>query len=71
MNVFIIKPSVAYSGGCALVAANSANEAEILYKDDEARAFDFELYEFKIENSYDLTCNTDKPKIILDTIYIE
>lgn len=71
MYCFKIEPTVVYSGGCAIVAARTPYEAIKEYCKSEFNAW---LYD---ENN--CTCNivqgleydTDVPKVIINSIYIE
>ena len=72
MQVYKITPTINYSYGCALVAANYREEAIHTYKNDNE-------YNFREYEEYKCVCNiVDKleydcvePTIILDTIGAE
>ena len=71
MYCFKIEPTVNYSGGCAIVAAHTPDEAIKEYCKSE--------YNDWIYDEHDCTCNivqgleydTDTPKVVINEIYIE
>lgn len=72
MQVYKITPTISYSYGCALVAANNREEAIRIYKeDDEKNAWEYDEYK-EVCNIVDkLEYDCVEPTIILDTIGAE
>ena len=71
MKVWSIKPHKEYSGGTALVAANTRDEANKFYFDaDKFNKFMYDDYRCDIQLVKDLYYEGDKT-IIEDTIYME
>lgn len=70
-KVFKITPSLSYGGGCALVAADTMDEAESIFRDDEYHNYIFEDYNCKIKEVRNLYCDTDDAKLIFNHIYVE
>lgn len=66
MDVFRINPTVGV--GVALVAARDTREAIDFYKSTEYRSFIYGYYNCECDIIVGLTFDTDKPKIILDSI---
>lgn len=71
MDIFKIIPTANWTYGCALVAAPCANDAELLFKDDEYRNYEFEYGDCKVENMYHIKADYKTPTIIFDNIYLE
>lgn len=70
MYCFKIEPNVGYSGGCAIVAAPTLNEAVKEYCKSEYNAWTYDEYKCTCNIVKDLEYNTDIPKVIIDKIYI-
>lgn len=70
-NVFKIVPVGIYGGGCALVAADTIEEAEAIFRDDEIYNYIFDYYNCKIKEVPDLCCDSDESKLIFSHIYVE
>lgn len=72
MQVYKITPTIVYSWGCALVAANNREEAIKVYKDDdEQNAREYNKFR-EVCNVVDkLTYDCIEPTVILDTIGAE
>ena len=70
-KVFEIIPVGIYGGGCALVAADTIEEAESIFRDDEIHSYIFDDYNCKIKEVRNLYCNTDDAKLIFNHIYVE
>ena len=72
MQVYKITPTIDYSWGCALVAANNREEAIKIYKeDDERNAWEYDEFR-EVCNIVDkLTYDCVEPTVILDTIGAE
>ena len=69
MQVYKITPTISYSYGCALVAANNREEAIETYKNDyDDNPLYYQNYECVCDIVDKLTYDTDKPTVILDTI---
>lgn len=72
MQVYIIEPNDSYSGGCALVCADSGEEAKAEYCLNDYRAYIYNEYNCSCNIMYGLTYNHAKAAmVLLDTIYIE
>lgn len=72
MKVFVNKRNGSYSGGMILVAANSAEEADKVFRNDESLSW--ELEEYKPENWKEiegLSCDTDIQCVIDEAGYAE
>ena len=70
-DVYKIVPTRQYSGGCALVAANSKEEAKAKFIEDDYYAFLIEDGECEIYQVPELSCDTNECVVIFNTIYIE
>lgn len=71
MKVWSIKPHKEYTGGIALIAANTRDEANKFYFDaDEFNEFMYDDYNCDTQLVKDLYYEGDKT-IIVDTIYME
>lgn len=68
MNVFRINPTIPYSTGTALVAANNADEAINYYCSFEDTKCKYDYYICVCIAVAGLTFDTDKPTIIFDCI---
>lgn len=70
MYCFKIKPNVGYSGGCAIVAARTPDEAikEYCKSEDNAWTYDYGTCTCNIVQG--LEYDTDTPKIVINEIYI-
>lgn len=64
MKVYAVTPNEDYSGGVMIIAANTAEEAKKIAKNE-----DFPINEPKEIKK--LTANVDKPDIIINTLYFE
>ena len=71
MQVFKIEPNIGYSGGVALVAAKSIDQAIRLYCNDDYRDYVYDWNNCTCNLIVGLDYDTDTPKIILDEIYTE
>ena len=72
MQVYKITPTIAYSWGCALIAANNRDEAIRIYR-AKNECTDYRYTDYKcVCNVVDkLTYDCVEPTIILDTIGAE
>lgn len=68
MNVFRINPTIPYSTGIALVAANTLTEAINHYCSFEDTEYKYDYYNCVCILIVGLTFDTDKPTIIFDCI---
>lgn len=68
MKVFIINPTIAYSFGCALIAANNIQEAINTYTKEEYKSYIYEECKCKCGLIEKLDYETDVPTVIIDTI---
>lgn len=73
MKVFVNKRMGNYSGGMIIVAANTAEEADKVFRNDDFATW-VEIEEYKKENWKEiegLTCDTDIPCVIDEDGYTE
>ena len=71
MKIYCFTPNSSYSGGCFIVAANSPEEAlGVIYASDCYFANYTDLNNCK-EVTELMPINVGKPKVILDTMYVE
>lgn len=70
MMVYIVKPNATACGGCAIVAAPTANKAVALVKanNDIYEHFDIDLYATRVVH---LESDYEQPRVICDAIYVE
>lgn len=71
MYCFKIEPTVVYSGGCAIVAANTTDEAIKEYCKSEYNNYIYDEYNCTCNIVQGLEYDTDVPKVIINNIYIE
>ena len=70
-NVYKIIPNIVYAGGCALIAANSIEEAIKMFCSDDYKRYSYESNICSCGIVYGMNYDTDKPCIIFDTIFVE
>ena len=71
MKIYCFEPNSSYSGGCFIVAANSPEEAlGVIHSSNCYLANYTDLKNCKEINEL-APVNVDKPKLILDTMYVE
>ena len=70
-KVFKITPNSEYGGGCALVAADSVDEAKSIFRQVAYYDYIFNEYHCDINEVPDLCCNANESKVILTHIYVE
>ena len=70
MFVYSVKPNAIASGGCAIVAAGSANEAlRLVNESNETYRNEYvDLYAIRLVH---LESDLKEPKVITDCIYLE
>ena len=70
MFVYIVKPDVPNSGGCAIVAARNKNEAYRLVNENNQKYAE-EYIGLLASKSVHLEADCEEPKVLLDEIYFE
>lgn len=68
MQCFKIEPTSAYTGGCAIVAANTAEEDIKEYCKDEYNNWVYDFENCTCNSVQGLEYDTNTPKIIIDKI---
>lgn len=68
MKVYIIIPLNSTFSGCALVAANSKEEAKKLYIQENDGSFMYKEGNCYIREFEEIYCNGEKEKVLMDTI---
>ena len=71
MYCFKIVPKVDYSGGCAIVAAPTLNEAVKEYCKSEDNVWTYDEGKCTCNIVQGLEYDTDTPKVVINEIYIE
>ena len=72
MKIYCFTPTLAYSGGCFIVAANSPEEAlGTIHGDKECFLANYTDLEHCKEISELAPVNIDRPKVILNALYVE
>jgi len=72
MQVYKIEPTYSYSYGCALIAANSEEEAISIYRNSsDYNDYIYKQYDCTCIIVYKLTYDCVEPTVILDTIGAE
>lgn len=71
MKTYCFTPNTSYSGGCIIVAANSPQEAfGVISEHDDCYSLYTDIKHCKeLENL--VPTNITKPKVIINTLYIE
>lgn len=69
ITVYKISPTVKHVGGCAIIAAECANDAELLYRAHDAYSnFIFDEANCKVEPIHDLVYTKNKVAIVVDSM---
>ena len=72
MKIYCFTPNSGYSGGCFIVAANSPEEAlGVIHIDKACYLADYTDIEHCKEIKELTSVNVDKPKVIINTMYVE
>ena len=71
MYCFEIKPTAGYTGGCAIIAATTVEEAIKEFCKDSYNDYIYDFVNCTCNIIPGLDYNTDTPKIIISSIYIE
>lgn len=71
MEVFRIKPTAAYCGGAAYVAARHVDEAINTFCEEDYRKFEYEEGSCECNHVANMSYDIDKPFVIFDDLYLE
>ena len=71
MKCFEIKANYTYSGGCAIVAAHTPDEAIKEYRNSDYNNWLYDEYAYTCNIIEGMEYDTDTPKVVINEIYIE
>ena len=71
MEVFRIKPTAAYCGGAAYVAAKTTDEAIKTFCETDYRKYEYEEGDCTCNHVVNMSYDIDRPFMIFDDLYLE